>query len=211
MVRPPRLPGFYFCPQNPPFPPMSATTTPADPSFTDVPPDDENNPDILDPEEVPDPLNQALMEAAQWKDAAHRAAAELDNYRKRTARDLQETVKYANSSLLETLLPVLDNFDYGMQAAKAESEGSNLFIGLSMVLRQVQDFLKDNGVEEIAAVGVAFNPNVHEAVSQQTSDTVAEGTVVVQTRKGYKLRDRLLRPASVIVSSGPAPAGAPAV
>ena len=142
---------------------------------------------------------------------AHRAAAELDNYRKRTARDLQETVKYANSSLLESLLPVLDNFDYGMQAAKAESEGSNLFIGLSMVLRQVQDFLKDNGVEEIAAVGVAFNPNVHEAVSEQTSDTVAEGTVVVQTRKGYKLRDRLLRPASVIVSSGPAPADAPAV
>ena len=144
------------------------------------------------------------MEAAQWKDAAHRAAAELDNFRKRTARDLQETVKYANAGLLESLLPVLDNFDYGMAAAKAESEGSNLYVGLSMVLRQIQDFLKDNGVEEISAVGMPFDPNLHEAVSQQPSDTVAEGTVISQTRRGYKLRDRLLRPASVIVSSGSA-------
>jgi molecular chaperone GrpE len=91
-----------------------------------------------------------------------------------------------------------------MAAAKAESEGSNLYVGLSMVLRQVQDFLKDNGVEEISAVGMPFDPNLHEAVSQQPADTVAEGTVISQTRRGYKLRDRLLRPASVIVSSGPA-------
>ena len=187
---------------------MSETTTPADPAFTEMLPEDA---DILEPETAPDPLNQALMEAAQWKDAAHRAAAELDNYRKRTARDLSETVKYANGSLLESLLPVLDNFDYGMQAARAESENSNIFIGLGMVLRQVQDFLKDNGVEEIAAVGATFNPNMHEAVSQQASESVGEGTVLAQTRKGYKLRDRLLRPASVIVSSGPAPADAPAV
>lgn len=183
---------------------MSETTPPADPSLSEALPDDAATPDVLEPETAPDPLNQALMDAAQWKDAAHRAAAELDNYRKRTARDLQETVKYANGSLLESLLPVLDNFDYGMQAAKAESEGSNLYFGLSMVLRQVQDFLKENGVEEITAVGAAFDPNQHEAVSQQASDTVAEGTVLAQTRKGYKLRDRLLRPASVIVSSGPA-------
>ncbi len=162
--------------------------------------------DVLEPEAAPDPLNQALLEAAQWKDAAHRAAAELDNYRKRTAREISETVKYANANLLESLLPVLDNFDYGMAAAKAESEGSNLYIGLSMVLRQVQDFLKDNGVEEISAVGVPFDPNTHEAVSQQASEAVAEGVVLAQTRKGYKLRDRLLRPASVIVSSGPAQA-----
>lgn len=151
-----------------------------------------------------DPLNQALLEVAQWKDAAHRAAAELDNYRKRTARDLQETVKYANAGLLESLLPVLDNFDYGMAAAKAEAEGSNLYIGLNMVLRQVQDFLRENGVEEIQAVGAVFDPNLHEAVSQQPSAEAAEGTVLSQTRKGYKLRDRLLRPASVVVSSGPA-------
>jgi molecular chaperone GrpE len=182
--------------------------------MSDTPPPDETDPtaddpasqpDSLEPEAAPDPLNQALMDAAQWKDAAHRTAAELDNYRKRTARDLQETVKYANANLLESLLPVLDNFDYGMAAAKAESEGSNLYIGLSMVLRQVQDFLKDNGVDEIPTTNTPFDPNLHEAVSQQPSDTIAEGAILSQTRKGYKLRDRLLRPASVIVSSGPAP------
>ena len=181
---------------------MSEPTSPTDPSNPSEDLDDID--DIPGGEADPDPLNQALMEAAQWKDAAHRAAAELDNFRKRTARDLQETVKYANAGLLESLLPVLDNFDYGMAAAKTESEGSNLYVGLSMVLRQVQDFLKDNGVEEIPAVGLTFDPNVHEAVSQQPSNTVAEGTVISQTRRGYKLRDRLLRPASVIVSSGSA-------
>ncbi len=180
---------------------MSEPTSPTDPLN---PSEDLDVNDLSGAEAEPDPLNQALMEAAQWKDAAHRAAAELDNFRKRTARDLQETVKYANAGLLESLLPVLDNFDYGMAAAKAESEGSNLYVGLSMVLRQIQDFLKDNGVEEISAVGMPFDPNLHEAVSQQPSDTVAEGTVISQTRRGYKLRDRLLRPASVIVSSGPA-------
>jgi molecular chaperone GrpE len=180
---------------------MSEPTSPTDPL---KPSEDLDVNDFSGAEAEPDPLNQALIEAAQWKDAAHRAAAELDNFRKRTARDLQETVKYANAGLLESLLPVLDNFDYGMAAAKVESEGSNLYVGLSMVLRQVQDFLKDNGVEEISAVGMPFDPNLHEAVSQQPADTVAEGTVISQTRRGYKLRDRLLRPASVIVSSGPA-------
>lgn len=180
---------------------MSEPTSPTDPLN---PSEDLDVNDLSGAEAEPDPLNQALMEAAQWKDAAHRAAAELDNFRKRTARDLQETVKYANAGLLESLLPVLDNFDYGMAAAKAESEGSNLYVGLSMVLRQIQDFLKDNGVEEISAVGMPFDPNLHEAVSQQPSGTVAEGSVISQTRRGYKLRDRLLRPASVIVSSGPA-------
>ena len=180
---------------------MSEPTSPTDPL---KPSEDLDVNDFSGAEAEPDPLNQALIEAAQWKDAAHRAAAELDNFRKRTARDLQETVKYANAGLLESLLPVLDNFDYGMAAAKAESEGSNLYVGLSMVLRQVQDFLKDNGVEEISAVGMPFDPNLHEAVSQQPTDTVAEGAVISQTRRGYKLRDRLLRPASVIVSSGPA-------
>lgn len=184
---------------------MSESSDPTPPADV-IPEDPADFSDTQEPAAAPDPLNEALMDAAKWKDAAHRAAAELDNFRKRTARELTETVKYANANLLESLLPVLDNFDYGMAAAKAESEGSNLFIGLSMVLRQVQDFLKENGVEEIPAVGLAFDPNLHEAVSQQPSDTVAEGAIISQTRRGYKLRDRLLRPASVIVSSGPSQA-----
>lgn len=150
-----------------------------------------------------DPLNKALMEAAQWKEVALRSAAELDNYRKRMAREMQDAARYANAGLLEALLPVLDNFDYGLQAARAENEKSNIFIGMSMVLKQMQDFLRDQGVEEIAPTG-AFDPNLHEAMSQQPSDSVAEGHIIYHTRRGYRLRDRLLRPASVVVSSGPA-------
>lgn len=189
---------------------MSESTPPVDdPTTLPAGPDAEDsavNPGIPEAEAAPDPLSQALLDAAQWKDTAHRTAAELDNYRKRTARELTETVKYANAGLLESLLPVLDNFDYGMAAAKAESEGSNLYIGLNMVLRQIQDFLKDHGVEEISAVGESFDPNLHEAVSTEASASVPEGKVISRSRKGYKLRDRLLRPASVVVSSGPSPA-----
>ena len=154
------------------------------------------------PPPADDPLNQALMEAAQWKEVAMRTAAELDNYRKRMAREMQDTARFANAGLLESLLPVLDNFEYGLSAAKAESEKSNIYVGLSMVLKQVQDFLRDQGVEEVSATG-KFDPNVHEGMTQQPSDEVPEGAIIYQTRKGYRLRDRLLRPASVVLSSGP--------
>src|SRR5688572_11582356 len=80
---------------------------------------DEN---AADPPTAGDPLNQALMEAAQWKEVAMRTAAELDNYRKRMAREMQDTARFANAGLLESLLPILDNFEYGLNAAKAESE-----------------------------------------------------------------------------------------
>ena len=150
-----------------------------------------------------DQLNQALLEAAQWKEIALRTAAELENYRKRMAREMQDTARFANAGLLESLLPVLDNFEYGLSAAKSESETSDLYKGLSMVLKQVQDFLRDQGVEEINAGGT-FDPNIHEAMTQQPSDTVPEGGILYQTRKGYRLRDRLLRPASVVLSSGAA-------
>jgi len=164
--------------------------------------------EMIDDEEETqnDPLSAALMEVAQWKEVALRSAAELDNYRKRMAREMQDAARYANAGLLEALLPVLDNFDYGLQAAKAENEDSIIFIGMSMVLKQMQDFLREQGVEEVAAAG-AFDPNVHEAMTQTPSDDVPEGQILYQTRKGYRLRDRLLRPASVVVSAGPKPAG----
>lgn len=153
-----------------------------------------------------DALNKALLEAAQWKEVALRTAAELDNYRKRMAREMQDAARYGNAGLLESLLPILDNFEYGLNAAKAENEKSNLFIGLSMVARQLQDFLKDQGVEEVSIAG-GFDPNLHEAMMQQPSAEVPEGSIISQSRKGYRLRDRLLRPASVVLSSGPAKSG----
>jgi molecular chaperone GrpE len=174
--------------------PQSSTANPEEPLVTD--------PDELETQEAPaDQLNQALLEAAQWKEVALRTAAELENYRKRMAREMQDTVKFANAGLLESLLPVLDNFEYGLNAAKAENENSNLYRGLSMVEKQMKDFLREQGVEEINASG-KFDPNLHEAMTQEPSKDVPEGGILYQTRRGYRLHDRLLRPASVVLSSG---------
>jgi len=152
-----------------------------------------------------DPLATALQEMTNWKDMAYRNAAELDNFRKRAAREAQDTRAYANSNLLSALIPIIDNFEMGLEAARAESEKSMIFMGMSMVQRQIQDFLRESGVLEIEAVGKPFDPNVHEAMAQEAG-TQPEGTVVRVMRRGYKLKDRLLRAASVVVSSGPASA-----
>lgn len=147
------------------------------------------------------PLEAAQADAQYWKEQALRTAAELDNFRKRTAKERQDAIKYANGSLLETLLPVIDNFEFGLQAARQEGENSPVLLGMTMVQKQITDFLRENGVEEIPAVGLAFDPNLHEAVSQTVSAEAREGTVLSQIRRGYRLRDRLLRPSSVIVAA----------
>ncbi len=151
----------------------------------------------------PDPLAAAQAEAEKWKDLAYRNAAELDNFRKRSARDATDARAYANADLLRALLPVLDNFEMGLDAARAESEKSMIYMGMSMVQRQLQDFLREMGAQEIGSLGRPFDPNQHEAVSQEPSTDVAEGGIIRVTRKGYRLKERLLRAASVIVSSGP--------
>lgn len=161
-------------------------------------------PEVIDPaSETPmDPIAEMQAEVEKWKDHALRSAAELDNFRKRSARDMQEARAYANADLLRSLLPILDNFEMGLDAAKAESEKSMIYMGLSMVRRQLSDFLREMGAEEIPTEGKAFDPNLHEAVSQEASTEVAEGTVLRVLRRGFKLKDRLLRAATVIVSSG---------
>ncbi len=159
-----------------------------------------------EPEASQDPIAQAQTEAEKWKDLAYRSQAELDNFRKRTAREAQETRAYANSELLRSILPILDNFEMGLDAARAESETSMIFMGMQMVHRQFQDFLKDFGVQEIEALGQPFDPNLHDAVSQEPSSEQPEGAILRVTRRGYRLKERLLRPASVIVASAPEPA-----
>ncbi|MEO0444871.1 MAG: nucleotide exchange factor GrpE, partial [Verrucomicrobiota bacterium] len=117
-------------------------------------------------------------EVTKWKDKALRSQAELENFRKRMAREKTEAIKFGNSALLESLLPVFDNFHFGLEAAKQESEDSVVYKGMSMVLKQLQDFLDQCGVKEIPADGVTFDPNFHDAVKQEPSDEVAEGQVL---------------------------------
>lgn len=113
-------------------------------------------------------------------------------------------MRYANFSLLEKLIPVIDNFELGLAAARGSAEGSAILTGMDMVARQLQDFLAQQGVETVPAEGQKFDPNQHEAFAQEESASVAEGHVVRQLRKGFRLRERLLRPAAVVVSKGPA-------
>lgn len=155
-------------------------------------------------EEAPelDPWETLEAEAAKWKDASLRTAAEMDNLRKRTAREREEAIRYANQRLLEELLPILDNFEMGMQAASADTS-SMIYIGMDMVRKQLNDFLENQGVEEIPTDG-SFDPNLHDAVAQEPADA-EEGTILRTTRRGFKIRERLLRPASVIVAASQEP------
>ncbi len=146
-----------------------------------------------------DPLAALEQDVLKWKELAMRTAADLENFRKRSTREREESMRYANQSLLEELLPILDNFEMGMQAAGQEKD-SMIYVGMAMVRKQLDEFLGNHGVTEIAAEGGDFDPNLHDAVSQEEGGE--EGKVLRVTRRGYMLRDRLLRPASVVVAKG---------
>ena len=144
-------------------------------------------------------------QAAHLQDQLLRVSADFDNYKKRAARERQEASKFAQESLLQRLIPVLDNFDMAQAAGQAQNTTlQSLQAGIGMVQQQLKSVLNEAGLEELDATGKAFDPNLHEALSQEESAEVAEGHVLRQLRKGYKLRDRLLRPASVVVAKPPA-------
>ena len=148
--------------------------------------------------------NDALKaQVAELKDRLLRAQADWDNSRKRILKEKEEAVRYSSEALLERLLPVLDNFETGMQAAKNATDARAIAQGFEMVLAQLQQVLREAGVEAVDAVGHPFDPHRHEALGHQESREHPEGHVISQTRKGYKLKDRLLRPASVFVARKP--------
>ena len=145
-------------------------------------------------------FNQLQADLERFRDLALRSQADFDNFRKRSSREKEDAVKYSNSALLERLIPIIDNFELGLAAASAEK--SPILAGMGMVAKQLHDFLSDFGVTSIDATGQKFDPNLHEAIAHEHDPKVPEGKVIRQVRKGYKLKERLLRPANVIVSSG---------
>jgi molecular chaperone GrpE len=155
------------------------------------------------PDEAAELKAQAAKAAEHW-DRLLRLTADFDNYKKRAARERQEAVSFANENLLVKLLPVVDAFDMALAAATSDSSAKSLQAGIVMVANQLKSALAEAGLEEIDASGKPFDPNLHEAVAQEESDGVPEGEVIRQTRKGYKFRQRLMRPAGVIVAKKPA-------
>jgi molecular chaperone GrpE len=153
--------------------------------------------------ELEDPMARLQADLDRFRDLALRSQADFENYKKRAAREKEEGIKYANSSLLERLVAIVDNFELGLEAAKGEGEQSPVYSGMTLVLKQLNDFLTENGLQPIEAEEKKFDPNLHEAIAHQPSD-LPEGTIIRQTRRGYRFKDRLLRPSQVVVSSGPA-------
>lgn len=151
-------------------------------------------------------LKVRAAKADEHWDRLLRTAADFDNFKKRAAREKQETIKHANDALIEKLLPVLDHFDMAIAAVQngPADTAQSLQTGIAMIYQQFKNTLAEAGLEEVDAIGQKFDPNWHEAVSVQQTTEAPEGQVIQQLRKGYKLHDRLLRPAAVIVAKKPA-------
>ncbi len=154
----------------------------------------------------PDALAEARKEAADNYDRYLRSVADLENYRRRSVRDMEENRTKAAARVLEDLLPALDNLGLGLAAARQpNADLTTIVSGVEMVQQQLKGILSGHGLKEINPVGLAFDPHQHEALSHAPSPTVPPEHVVTVVRTGYALNGRLLRPAAVIISSGPAP------
>ena len=152
----------------------------------------------------------ANSEEASAPDAAEAATdrflrlqADFENFRKRTLRERDDLYRRANEDIVLELLPVLDHLDLALEAAQAHGSEDVLVEGVQLVAEQMASVLNRFGVVAIDGQGHEFDPNLHEAISSMPSAEAAENTIVQQTRRGYRLGDKLLRPAQVIVSSGP--------
>lgn len=154
-------------------------------------------------EPEPSELEKAQTEAAEMKARYLRSVADLENYRKRISREKQDILRSAAASVVEALFPVLDNMKLGLQAAENHPEAKDVTVGFKMVEDQLKKTLAEQGLEELVPDGEVFNPNLHECIAHQPSEEVPEDHVIQTVRAGYRLNERLIRAANVIVSSGP--------
>lgn len=149
-------------------------------------------------------VEEAYFERDQLRDKLMRSAADLDNYRKRMSRERDEARRFGAQSLVESLLPVIDNLELGVRSAQEHHpEAKAVVDGFAMVLAQLKGVLEEHAVEAIDPMGEEFDPNVHECVAHMPSQEFGENRVMAVQRKGYRLNGRLIRAAAVVVSSGP--------
>jgi molecular chaperone GrpE len=157
------------------------------------------------PEQLAELSARAAKADENWERLL-RVTADFENFKKRAARERIEAGQGASAALLLKLLPILDNFEMA-QAAAQSAQGDKLAAlqtGIAMIQQQLKSLLTEAGLEEVEAAGKPFDPSFHEAVSQEETDKTPEGHVAQQIRKGYKFRERLLRPAAVTVAKKPA-------
>jgi len=140
---------------------------------------------------------------AEQKDRMLRAMAEADNVRRRTQRDAEDRVRYANESLVRELLPILDNFDRALASAHTAAGAESVLAGVELIQRELLRVLERAGVSRYSAIGQAFDPTRHEAIARVVSEDAAPNTVVSEIAPGYMLHGRVLRPAMVAVAAAP--------
>jgi molecular chaperone GrpE len=147
-------------------------------------------------------IESLRAELAEANDRTLRVQAELENFRKRSRREYEEAQRYREIDLLRDLLPVLDNVLRALEAADKTTDVESLRSGFRMTAQQIEKVLGSHGCQTIETDGTAFDPNVHDAILQQDAPGVAPGTVVGTASRGYRLHDRVVRPAQVIVAKG---------
>jgi molecular chaperone GrpE len=145
-------------------------------------------------------LEAAQQEAAENKAAWQRSAADFSNYKRRTEQEREAMVGLANEVLLAKLLSIVDDFDRAIANMPAELQGVSWIGGISAIDRKLDQLLESEGLTPIEALGKQFDPHEHEAIAQEDRPGVPEGTVVAELQKGYRIRDRVLRPAMVAVA-----------
>lgn len=149
-------------------------------------------------------LEQLRQELVEAQNQTLRAQAELENFRRRMRREMEEERRFATAPLLRDLLPVLDNLHRAIEAASKTDAANDLVNGVRMVVQQVEQVLDQHGCRRIPTAGEMFDPHRHEALAQQPSDAQPSGAILFETQSGYELHERVLRPSQVFVSSGPA-------
>ncbi len=160
--------------------------------------------ETLSPQQISDLEARAAKAQEHW-DRLLRTTADFENFKKRAVREKQEAIRYANEGLLEKFMPILDAFEKATQATQSAGPADikALTEGVQLIHTQLKNTLMEAGLQEVDATGQPFDPTLHEAISLQETAAVADGHVLQQLRKGYKLRERLLRPAMVVVAKRP--------
>jgi molecular chaperone GrpE len=160
--------------------------------------------DAASAEKLQQQLAETSKELADLKDKYLRVLADSENTRKRIRQQSEESVRLQRENFLRDLLPIVDNLERALEAARSGGTGHPIVEGVEMVLRSLLDFLRAAGVTPVNAVGQTFNPQLHEAVDQVDSPLHPPNMVINEFHRGYVIGDRTLRPARVAVTKGPA-------
>jgi len=148
-------------------------------------------------------VEELRRQVADKQDRLLRALAEVDNVKRRTQREREDYVRYANEGLVRDLLPIIDNLDRALEAARATQEAAKVVEGVALIQRELLKVLERVGVTRYSAIGERFDPNRHDAAGRVVSATQPPDTVVAELTAGYTLNGRVLRPAQVVVAAAP--------